>query len=128
MSRVDRYSLANRHLALLTPGWELTERQLASVLRDPFQYGPYFREEPWPGATEIVCVMDRERLVAAAALWLPDRIDPRWSDGRLSSDGRDTVEILWLLSDPESSGGLRTLLEAASGRAARLGCRGITAG
>ena len=68
----DLRRLANRHLALLTPGWELTERQLASVLRDPFQYGPYFREEPWPGATEIVCVMDRERLVAAAALWLPD--------------------------------------------------------
>ena len=120
--------LANRHLALLTPGWELTERQLASVLRDPLQYGPYFREEPQPGATEIVCVMDRGRLVAAAALWLPDRGDPRWSDGRLPSDCRDTAQILWLLSDPESRGGLRTLLEAACGRAARLGCRRITAG
>ncbi len=112
----------------MTPGWELTERQLAPVLRDPLRYGPYFREEPQPGATEIVCVMDRERLVAAAALWLPDRSDPRWSDGRLPGDGRDEAELLWLLSDPESEGGLRTLLEAASGRAARLGCRHITAG
>ena len=120
--------LANRHLGLLTPGWEFTERQLASVLRDPLQYGPYFREEPHPGTTEIVCAMDGERLVAAAALWLPDRSDPRWSDGRLPVDGRDDAEILWLLSDRASTSGLRTLLEAACGRAARLGCRRITAG
>ena len=120
--------LANRHLGLLTPGWELTERQTASVLRDPLQYGPYFREEPQPGTTEFICVMDHERLVAAAALWLPDRSDPRWSDGRLPGGGRDETELLWLLSDPESWGGLRTLLEEASGRAARLGCRRIIAG
>ncbi|MDE0218081.1 MAG: GNAT family N-acetyltransferase [Spirochaetaceae bacterium] len=124
----DLARLANRHLGLLTPGWELTERQLASVLRDPLQYGPYFREEPRPGTTETMCVMDRERLVAAAALWLPERSDPRWSDGRLRGDGRDEAELLWLLSDPESEGGLRTLLEAACRRAARLGCRRITAG
>lgn len=124
----DLRRLANRHLGLLTPGWELTERQLASVLRDPLQYGPYFREEPRPGTTEIVCVMDHERLVAAAALWLPDRGDPRWSDGRLPSDRRDEAELLWLLSDPGSRGGLRTLLEAASRRAAGLGCRRVTAG
>ena len=120
--------LANRHLCLLPPGWELTERQLASVLRDPLQYGPYFREEPQPGTTEIMCVMDHERLVTAAALWLPERSDPRWSDGRLRGDGRDGADLLWLLSDPASRHGLRTLLEAASGRAARLGCRRITAG
>ena len=120
--------LANRHLGLLTPGWELTERQMASVLRDPLQYGPYFREEPRPGTTEFICVMDHERLVAAAALWLPDRSDPRQSDGRLPGGGRDEAELLWLLSDPESWGGLRTLLEEASGRAARLGCRRIIAG
>ena len=124
----DLARLTNLHLALLTPGWELTEPQLASVLRDPLQYGPYFREEPHPGATEIVCAMDGARLVAAAALWLSDRSDPRWSDGRLPVDGRDDAEILWLLSDPESEVGLRTLLEAACGRAARLGCRRITAG
>ena len=75
----DLGRLANRHLALLIPGWELTERQLASVLRLP-------------------------------------------------GDGRDTAQILWLLSDPESRGGLRTLLEAACGRAARMGCRRITSG
>lgn len=120
--------LANRHLGLLTPGWELTERQMASVLRDPLQYGPYFREEPRPGTTEFICVMDHERLVAAAALWLPDWSDPRQSDGRLPGGGRDDAELLWLLSDPESWGGLRTLLEEASGRAARLGCRRIIAG
>ena len=120
--------LANPHLGLLTPGWELTERQVASVLRDPLQYGPYFREEPRPGATEIVCVMDGERCVAAAALWLPDRSDPRWSDGRLPSDRRDEADLLWLLSDAGSRGGLRSLLEAASRRAARVGCRRITAG
>ena len=124
----DLRRLANRHLGLLTPGWELTERQLASVLRDPLQYGPYFREEPHYGATEIVCAMDGERLVAAVALWLPERNDPRRSDGRLPGGGRDEAELLWLLSDPESWGGLRTLLEEASGRAARLGCRRIIAG
>ena len=124
----DLRRLANRHLALLTPGWETTERQLASVLRDPLQYGPYFREEPQPGVAEIVCVMDDERLVAAAALWLPDRSDPRWSDGRLPGDRRDEAELLWLLSDPGSGGGLRTLLEAACRRTACVGCRRITAG
>ena len=124
----DLARLANRHLGLLTPGWELTERQLASALRDPLQFGPYFREEPQPGATEIACAVDGERLVAAAALWLPDRSDPRWSDGRLPSDRRDEAELLWLLSDPGSGGGLRTLLEAACGRAAGLGCRRIAAG
>ena len=120
--------LANRHLGLLTPGWELTEHQLASVLRAPLHYGPYFREEPQPGATEIVCAMDGERLVATAAMWLPERSDPRWSDGRLPGDRRDEAELLWLLSDPGSRGGLRTLLEAASRRAAGLGCRRVTAG
>ncbi len=124
----DLRRLANRHLALLSPRWELTERRLASLLRDPLQYGPYFREDPQPGAPTIMCVMDRERLVAAAAVWLPERSDPRWSDGRLPGDGRDGADLLWLLSDPESGGGLRTLLEAASGRAARLGCRRMTAG
>jgi len=124
----DLRRLANRHLALVTPGWELTERQLASVLRNPLQYGPYFREEPRPGTTEIVCVTDHERLVTAAAVWLPERSDPRWSDGRLPGDGRDGADLLWLLSDPASKRGLRTLLEAASGRAAHLGCRRITAG
>ena len=124
----DLARLANRHLGMLTPGWELTERQLASVLRDPLQYGPYFREEPRPGTTEIVCVMDHERLVAAAAVWLPERSDPRWSDEQLPGDGRDEAELLWLLSDSACRGGLRTLLEAASRRAARLGCRRITTG
>ena len=123
----DLRRLVNRHLGLLTPGWELTERQLASVLRDPLQYGAYFREEPQPGATEIVCVMDNERLAATAAVWLPERSDPRWSDGRLPRDGRDDAELLWLVADPATRGGLRTLLKEASGRAARLGCR-ITAG
>ncbi len=101
---------------------------MASVLRDPLQYGPYFRDERQPGAAELVCVMDRERLVAAAALWLPERSDPRWSDRRVPNDSRDDAEFLWLLSDPASKRGLRTLLEAASGRAAHLGCRRITAG
>ena len=123
----DLRRLANGHLTLLTPGWELTEPQLASVLRDLLQYGPYFRDEPYPGATEIVCAMNHERLDAAGALWLPDR-SPRWADGRLPGNGRDEAELLWLLSDPESGGGLRTLLEVASERAARLGCRRITAG
>ena len=50
----DLRQMANLHLALLTPGWELTERQLASLLRDPLQYGAYFREEPQPGVAEIV--------------------------------------------------------------------------
>ena len=40
----------------------------------------------------------------------------------------EPISYLWLLSDPASAGGLRTLLEAASGRAARSGCRRITAG
>ena len=124
----DLVKLANRHLGLLTPGWELTGPQLASVLRHPLQYGPYFREEPQTGATEIMCVMDGERLAAAAALWLPDRGDPRWSDGRLPGDRRDDADLLWLLSDPASKRGLRTLLASVSGRAARLGCRRITAG
>ena len=124
----DLRRLANQHLALVPPGWELTERQLATVLRDPDQVGTYFREEPIHGTTETFCVMDRDEMVAAGCLWRPDRQDPRWSSGQYARQHRDSGQGLWILADPASGQGLRVLLDAFAERAGRLGCDGLTAG
>lgn len=120
--------LANQHLASVPPGWELTEHQLATVLRDPDQEGAYFREEPDHGTTETFCVLDKGQLVAAASLWRPDRNDPRWTNGQYERKYRDSGQALWILADPQSGKGLQLLLETFAERARRLGCDSLSAG
>ena len=124
----DLTRLANQHLAAVPPGWELTERQLATVLRDPDQDGTYFREEPDHGTTETFCVMDKGQLVAAASLWRSDRDDPRWTNGQYVRKYRDSGQALWILADPQSGKGLQILLETFAQRARRLGCDSLSAG
>ena len=120
--------LANQHLASVPPGWELTERQLATVLRDPDQEGTYFREEPDHGTTETFCVMGQGQLVAAASLWRSDRNDPRWTNGQYVQKYRDSGQANWILADPQSEKGLQILLETFAQRARRLGCDSLSAG
>ncbi len=124
----DLTRLANQHLASVPPGWELTEHQLATVLRDPDQEGAYFREEPDHGTTETLCVLDKDRLVAAASLWRSDRSDPRWTNGQYERKYRDSGQALWILADPQSGQGLQLLLETFAQRARRLGCDSLSAG
>ena len=120
--------LANQHIASVPPGWELTERQLATVLRDLDQDGTYFREEPDHGTMETFCVLDKGQLVAAASLWRSDRNDPRWTNGQYERKFRDSGQANWILADPQSGKGLQILLETLAQRARRLGCDSLSAG
>lgn len=113
----DLTGLINAHIAQVPPGWTVTERQVAAVLATPSVWGVHYPDEPGEFGTETLCVIDRQRLVAAAQWGYP--VQHRASESAdLSAGGC----MSWIAAVPDNAAALALLLEALTARCRERGC------
>lgn len=106
--------LVNGHLAALVPGWALTEAFLAEHLeRNPGEYVT----DPWVEERATLCVVEGERVLAAAHLL-------RYGDGpEVSESYRGTGEIDWLVALPDREDAATGAISACRDRMRGWGVR-----
>jgi hypothetical protein len=107
-------ALINCHLNAAVPGWSLPEAFIASRLeRDPEE----FVVDPWVVQRATLCVVERDRVVAAAQLL-------RYGDDAEVSDAHRAVgEIAWLVAWPPYKQASVELLAAAQAQLAAWAVR-----
>lgn len=95
--------LMNQHLSAVVPGWALPEAEISRYLtRNPDQYVI----DPWVVERQTLCVLERERVVAAAHLL-------RYGEGgEIGVDYQNACDIAWLVFWPEHQDAAEQLLSA----------------
>lgn len=96
-------SLINNHFGAVVPGWSLSSEYIERFLyRNPGQG----MIDPWVIERKTLCVVERQRLIAAAHLLRYG------TDENMSQDYKNAGDIAWLLAWPDRGDAAKDLLKA----------------
>lgn len=119
----DLTGLINAHIAQVPPGWTVTEQQVAAVLDTPSLWNAHYPEETAKFAVETLCVIDQERLAAAAQWGYPVECE-----STRATDSPAMGFISWITAAPGNGPALSLLLDNLIVRCRERKCRGLGTG